>query len=74
MSNISHEQIYDRLVAVEAKVDRIDNNTKDLVEVIDAAQGAIKVLGWVASIAQPILWVVGLIVAAGAVWQTWLKK
>ncbi len=74
MNDVSHEQIYERLIAVESKVDRIDNNTKGLVEAIDAAQGAIKVLGWIASIAQPILWIGGVIVAAGAVWQTWIKK
>lgn len=74
MSDISHEQIYNRLVAVEGKVDRIDNNTKGLVDAIDAMQGAIKVLGWIASAAKPILWIGGLIMAAGAVWQTWLKR
>ena len=71
---VTHEQIYARLVAVEEKVDRIDHNTKDLVGAIQAAQGAVKVLNWIASIAQPVLWIGGLIVAAGAVWQTWLKK
>ena len=74
MSEVSHEQIYNRLVAVESKVDRIDNNTKGLVEAIDVAQGAIKVLGWIASIAKPILWVGTLVMAAGAIWQTWIKK
>jgi hypothetical protein len=71
---VTHSQIYERLLAVETKVDTIDKNTKGLVEAIDAAQGAIKVLGWIASIAQPILWIGGVIVAAGAVWQTWIKK
>jgi len=28
----------------------------------------------VASIAKPLLWVGGLIMAAGAIWQTWIKK
>lgn len=74
MSNVSHEQIYNRLLAVEAKVDTIDKNTSDLVGAIDAAKGAVKVLNWIASIAQPVLWVGGLIVAAGAIWQTWIKK
>ena len=74
MNEVSHEQIYERLLTVEAKVDTIDKNTSGLVEAIDAAQGAIKVLGWIASIAQPILWIGGVIVAAGAIWQTWLKK
>jgi hypothetical protein len=74
MSEVSHEQIYNRLIAVEQKVDRIDNNTKGLVEAIDAAQGAVKVLGWVASLAKPMLWIGGLVMAAGAIWQTLIKK
>ena len=74
MNEVSHEQIYERLLAVEAKVDSIDKNTSGLVEAIKALDGAFKVLGWVASAAKPILWVGALIMAAGAVWQTWLKK
>lgn len=74
MSEVSHEQIYNRLIAVEAKVDEIDKNTKDLVEASSAAKGAVKVLNWIASIAQPVLWIGGLVVAAGAIWQTWVKK
>ena len=74
MSEVSHEKIYERLVAVEQKVDRIDTNTKGLVEAIDAAQGAVKVLGWVASLAKPILWIGGLVMTAGAIWQTLIKK
>jgi len=71
---VTHKQIYDRLIAVEAKVDSIDKNTSGLVEAMKALDGAFKVLGWVASAAKPILWVAGLIMAAGAVWQTWIKK
>jgi hypothetical protein len=71
---VTHEQIYERLLAVETKVDTIDKNTKGLVEAIKALDGAFKVLGWIASAAKPILWVGALIMAAGAVWQTWIKK
>ena len=71
---VTHKQIYDRLIEVEAKVDEIDKNTKGLVEAIKALDGAFKVLGWVASAAKPILWVAGLVMAAGAVWQTLIKK
>lgn len=74
MQEVTHSQIYERLVAVEAKVDTIDKNTSDLVGAIEAAKGAVKVLNWIASIAQPVLWVGGLILAAGAVWQTWIKR
>jgi len=71
---VTHAQIYERLLEVETKVDTIDKNTKGLVDAINALDGAFKVLGWVASAAKPILWVGALIMAAGAVWQTWLKK
>ena len=71
---VTHKQIYERLLAVESKVDEIDKNTKGLVEAIKALDGAFKVLGWIASAAKPILWVGGLVMAAGAVWQTWIKK
>jgi len=71
---VTHSQIYERLLAVETKVDSIDKNTSGLVEALKALDGAFKVLGWVASAAKPILWAGALIMAAGAVWQTWLKK
>jgi hypothetical protein len=74
MKEVTHEQIYERLLAVETKVDTIDKNTRGLVDAINALDGAFKVLGWVASAAKPILWVGALIMAAGAVWQTWIKK
>ena len=71
---VTHKQIYERLLGVETKVDDIDKNTKGLVEAIKALDGAFKVLGWIASAAKPLLWVGGLIMAAGAIWQTWIKK
>ena len=71
---VTHSQIYERLLAVETKVDTIDKNTKGLVEAINALDGAFKVLGWIASVAKPIMWVGALIMAAGAIWQTWIKK
>ena len=74
IEEVTHKQIYERLLAVETKVDTIDKNTRGLVDAINALDGAFKVLGWVASAAKPILWVGALIMAAGAVWQTWIKK
>jgi hypothetical protein len=71
---VTHGQIYERLLAVEIKVDTIDKNTSGLVEAIKALDGAFKVLGWIASAAKPILWIGGLIMTAGAIWQTWIKK
>jgi len=59
---ITHEQIYLRLLELEAKVDKIDSNTKQLVEAFEALQGALKVLEWIASLAKPI----AIITAIGA--------
>ena len=36
-NEVTHKQIYDRLIEVETKVDSIDKNTKGLVEAFDAS-------------------------------------
>lgn len=74
MENVTHAQIYERLVAVEGKVDHIDKNTKDLVDGFKAVQGAFTVLGWIAKIAKPILWIAGAWAAATLFWSQFLKK
>ena len=55
METVTHEQIYQRLISVEAKVDTIDNNTKDMVNAFNNVQGAFKVLGWIANFAKPAI-------------------
>ena len=66
---VTHKEIYDRLIAVERKVDCIDANTKDMVGAFNAAQGAFTVLEWLAKAAKPILWIGGLFIALGAAWE-----
>ena len=73
MENVTHEQIYERLVSLESKVDHIDINTKGMVEAFNNLQGAFKVLGWIASIAKPIIIVVGFFTAITAFVQFWKK-
>ena len=63
MENVTHKEIYDRLVAVESKVDKVAQDTVDVVAAFHAAQGAFVVLDWVAKAAKPILWVAGVIAA-----------
>ena len=60
MEEISHKQIYERLCKVEEKVDHIDQNTAGLVTAFKAAEGAFTVLNWLAQLAKPILWIVGV--------------
>jgi hypothetical protein len=59
---VTHEEIYERLIAVEAKVDKVSTDTEDMVKAFNDAQGAFHVLEWLAKVAKPILW----LVAAGA--------
>ena len=67
--DITHREIYDRLVAVEAKVDAIADGTKDVVKAFEAAQGAFIVLEWLAKAAKPLLWIGGLVAALVAFWD-----
>ena len=60
---VSHNEIYERLIAVEAKVDKVATDTEDMVSAFHAAQGAFTVLDWIAKVAKPILWIAGGIAA-----------
>lgn len=68
MNDITHREIYDRLVAVEGKVDALATSTKDVTAAFAAAQGAFKVLETLSRLAKPLLWLGGLFVAAAAFW------
>ena len=69
---VSHREIYDRLKAVELKVDKIETNTEGMVAAFHAAQGAFTVLEWLAKVAKPML-VVGVFLAAIATAWTNIK-
>ena len=62
---VTHKQIYERLLAVEQKVDKLDKSTEAVVQAFNAAQGAFVVLEWLARAVKPIL-----VIAAfcGAIW------
>ena len=55
MEEVSHKEIYERLVQVEQKVDTLDANTKNMVSAFNAASGAFTVLEWLAKAVKPIL-------------------
>jgi len=62
---VTHEQIYERLLALEAKVDKLDKSTEEVVNAFNAAQGAFMVLEWIARAVKPII-IVGAFF--GAIW------
>jgi len=72
--DVTHREIYDRLVAVESKVDAIADNTKDVVKAFAAAQGAFTVLEWLAKAAKPLLWLGGLVAAVVTFWDHFKVK
>ena len=58
--DISHKEIYERLCKVEDKVDKVAKDTEGMVTAFNAASGAFIVLEWIAKIAKPVLWIVGV--------------
>ena len=60
---VSHKEIYDRLIAVETKVNKVAKDTEDVVAAFKAAAGAFMVLEWLAKVAKPMLWIGGTIAA-----------
>ena len=52
---VTHEHIYERLLAVESKVDNIEKNTQEVVQAFNAASGAFQVLEWIAKAVKPII-------------------
>jgi len=77
MDEISHKDIYDRLVAVESKVDKIDAQTTEVVSAFENAKGAFIALDWLSRFAGKILKVVGFCAALGVattvIWERWTK-
>lgn len=72
--DITHREIYDRLVAVETKVTRIDENTSGMVAAFKAAEGAFTVLEFLAKLAKPLLWIAGLGTAVALAWEQFKVK
>jgi len=67
---VSHAEIYSRLILVEQKVDRIDKNTEGVVAAFQAASGAFLVLETLGKLAKPIIYISGVCIAVGIYWQT----
>jgi len=63
--DVTHREIYERLIAVEAKVDTNIAETKTMVAAFNAVEGAFTVLGWIAKAAKPLLWIGGVVAAIG---------
>ncbi len=67
---VTHNEIYERLVKVEAKVDKITTDTEDMVAAFHAAQGAFTVLEWIAKVAKPIIFIGSIVAGIAALWHS----
>ena len=66
---VTHNEIYERLVEVEAKVDKLSTDTGGIIQAFQDAQGAFHVLELLAKIAKPILFIAGVATAIAAMLQ-----
>jgi hypothetical protein len=67
---VTHADIYGRLLHLEDKVDKLDAKTTEVVTAFGLAKGAFAVLEFLGRIAKPILWIVGVGAAFVAVIET----
>ena len=74
MDNITHKEIFDRLLSVEQKVDELDQKTSKVVSAFEAANGAFVVLDFIGKLAKPILWVIGVSTAVMMLWTEYWKR
>jgi len=69
--DVTHLEIYHRVLEVEAKIDRLDRKTQEVVVAFESAKAAFTVLEWFAKVAKPILWIVGLGAVLATVYERW---
>ena len=66
---ISHVEIYERLLIVEQEVHSLKAETSAMVEAFHAAQGAFVALEWLAKVVRPILYLGSVFTAAVLYWN-----
>lgn len=72
--DVTHKEIYERLICVEEKVDSLDKKTGKVVIAFQAAEGAFIVLEMLGKIAKPIIWVLGVGSAVTLLWSEFWKR
>lgn len=67
MKEISHVEIYERLIIVEQEVLHIRQEMQDVINAFHAAQGAFVALEWLAKVVKPIIYL-GTLFAGIVLW------
>lgn len=73
-NDVTHKEIYDRLICVEQKVDDLDKKTGKVVSAFEAANGAFVVLDFIGKLAKPILWIIAVGSAITVLWTEFWKR
>lgn len=71
-TDVTTLDIYQRLIKLEAEVQDLREDTKGVLNAFSAASGAFVALEWIAKIAKPVIYIVGL-VGAGYMWFKGIK-
>jgi hypothetical protein len=71
VESVTRQEVYNRLLALECKVESIDKNTKDIVSAFNAARGAFVFLEFLAKVAKPLLFIGAMAVAIAAAMKGW---
>lgn len=66
---ISHKEIYDRLLVVEQAMSALKADTADIVTAFNAAKGAFTVLEWLAKVAKPLMVMGAFLAGIAAYWS-----
>ena len=72
--DVTHKEIYDRLICVEQKVDDLDNKTSKVVSAFEAANGAFVVLDFIGKLAKPFLWIIAVGSAVTVLWAEFWRR
>lgn len=70
--NITALDVYERVIKLEAEVKDMREDAKGVLEAFNAAHGAFVALEWIAKVAKPVIYIVGLI-GAGYMWFKGIK-
>lgn len=67
--DISHKEIYDRLLVVEQAVASLSNNTSDMLSAFNAAKGAFTALEWIGKVIKPLIVMGTFLAGIAAYWS-----
>jgi hypothetical protein len=67
--DISHKEIYDRLLVVEQAVASLSSNTSEMLSAFNAAKGAFTALEWIGKVIKPLIVIGTFLAAIAAYWS-----